>query len=123
MTATGLRTHRCCSLSRDQVGNSVRLGPPRCASDQVTWNSVLSTSLGIGLFEEIPFRGFILQQFAERMNFWLANLLTSVVFLGMHLPGWLSLQVNAGSQTIQELGLLHEEGLVSSSRSAFLPKV
>jgi len=26
MTATGLRTHRCGSLSRDQLGNTVRLG-------------------------------------------------------------------------------------------------
>src|SRR5205823_3660585 len=44
------------------AGYVFRSGAPRWAADQVTWNSILSTSLGIGFFEEIPFRGFILQQ-------------------------------------------------------------
>ena len=39
----------------------------------MTWNSVLGTSLGIGFFEEIPFRGFILQKLGARMNFWLVT--------------------------------------------------
>ena len=39
----------------------------------MTWNSVLDTSLGIGFFEEIPFRGFILQKLGARMNFWLVT--------------------------------------------------
>ena len=27
------------------------------------------------------------------MNFWVANLLTSLLFVGVHLPGWLSLHL------------------------------
>jgi uncharacterized protein len=71
----------------------IRFGPPHWASNYVTWNSILSTSFGIGFFEEIPFRGFILQKLSTRMNFWLANALASLVFVGMHLPGWLMLHL------------------------------
>src|SRR5262249_23402910 len=59
----------------------------------VTWNSILGTSLLIGFIEEIPYRGFILQKFQERYGFWVANLLSSLLFLSMHLPGWISLHV------------------------------
>ncbi len=75
--------------------NVIRFGRPVWAADKVSWNSVLSTSLGVGFFEEIPFRGLLLQQLSVRMNFWLANLLTSLVFLGMHLSGWLMLHLFA----------------------------
>jgi uncharacterized protein len=69
----------------------LRLGAPQASWSAVTWNSVLSTSLGIGFFEEIPFRGLILQKLASRMNFWPANIACSVLFVGLHLPGWISL--------------------------------
>jgi membrane protease YdiL (CAAX protease family) len=49
----------------------LRFGWPHDIGRYVTWNSILSTSFGIGLFEEIPFRGFILQKLQTRMNFWL----------------------------------------------------
>jgi membrane protease YdiL (CAAX protease family) len=58
---------------------------------RVTWNSVLGTSFFIGFIEEIPYRGFMLQKFGERMDFWLANLITSLLFLAIHLPGWIAL--------------------------------
>jgi CAAX protease family protein len=29
--------------------------------------------------------------FAELTNFWLANLMTSLLFLAIHLPGWIAL--------------------------------
>jgi membrane protease YdiL (CAAX protease family) len=69
----------------------MRFGWP--AAPHLTWNSPLGTSIGVGFFEEIPFRGYILQKLAIRMNFWLANMLTSLLFVGVHLPGWLSLHL------------------------------
>ena len=33
----------------------------------------------------------MLQKFGERMDFWLANLITSLLFLAIHLPGWIAL--------------------------------
>ena len=70
----------------------LRFGWPHITRSAVTWNSVLGTSFGIGFFEEIPFRGFILQKLAARMSFWLANLISSLLFVTIHLPGWISLQ-------------------------------
>lgn len=42
----------------------------------------------IGLIEEIPFRGFLLQKFEEFMSFWPANFLQGFLFLLIHIPGW-----------------------------------
>ena len=69
----------------------MRFGWP--TAPYLTWNSLLGTSIGVGFFEEIPFRGHVLQKLATRMNFWFANLLTSLLFVGVHLPGWLSLHL------------------------------
>jgi len=69
----------------------MRFGWP--TAPYLTWNSLLGTSIGVGFFEEIPFRGYVLQKLATRMNFWFANLLTSLLFVGVHLPGWLSLHL------------------------------
>ena len=71
----------------------VRYGLPHPVMRSVTWNSILSTSVLIGFIEEIPYRGFILQKFEQRLDFWMANLVTSLLFLTMHLPGWISLHV------------------------------
>jgi membrane protease YdiL (CAAX protease family) len=73
---------------------------PHGEPNAVTWNSVLGTSLGIGFFEEGPFRGFMLQKFGGRKNFWLANLLTSLLSVAIHLPGWLSLQLFSWPATL-----------------------
>jgi uncharacterized protein len=75
------------------VGSIIHFGWPMPRWSDVTWNSIIGTSLGVGLFEEVPFRGFILQKLAGRMNFWAANLVTSLLFVGIHLPGWLSLHL------------------------------
>jgi membrane protease YdiL (CAAX protease family) len=56
--------------------------------ESVTWNSILSTSICIGIIEEIPFRGFILRKLESQFNFWIANGVSSLLFLGIHLPGW-----------------------------------
>jgi uncharacterized protein len=75
------------------IGTFARFGMPHLSLQRVTWNSVLGTSFLIGLFEEIPYRGFMLRKFSERMNVWLANLVTSLLFLSIHLPGWIALHI------------------------------
>jgi len=77
----------------DVIGTFARFGMPHLSLQRVTWNSVLGTSFLIGLFEEIPYRGFMLRKFSERMNVWLANLVTSLLFLSIHLPGWIALHI------------------------------
>jgi len=73
------------------LGSVLRFGPPHLSLQRVTWNSVLGTSFFVGFIEEIPYRGFMLQKLAERVNFWAANLITSLLFLAVHLPGWIAL--------------------------------
>jgi membrane protease YdiL (CAAX protease family) len=43
----------------------------------------------IGLIEEIPFRGFLLQKIEEHMGFWKANLISSFLFTVHHYPKWI----------------------------------
>lgn len=74
-------------------GSIVRFGTPHPSIQSLTWNSVISTSFLIGFIEEIPYRGFILQKFEERYGFWIATLLSSLLFLSIHLPGWISLHL------------------------------
>ncbi|MEP7076224.1 MAG: type II CAAX endopeptidase family protein [Acidobacteriota bacterium] len=78
----------------------VAYGVPTIKPEAFTWNSVVGTSVLIGFIEEIPFRGFILQKLQERMNFWLANLISSVLFLLIHFPGWISLNLMTGRGVI-----------------------
>lgn len=68
-------------------------GLPHFGAGAVTWNSVLSTSLLIGFVEEVPFRGFIFQKLNEWFSFPSASLISSVLFLAIHLPGWFSLHL------------------------------
>jgi len=75
------------------VGSSVRFGVPHLDTHALTWNSIISTSFLIGFVEEIPYRGFMLQRFTERCGFWLATLISSLLFLMVHLPGWISLNL------------------------------
>jgi membrane protease YdiL (CAAX protease family) len=82
------------------LGMLLRFGPPHPSMQYVTWNSVLSTSILIGLFEEIPFRGFIFQKLQEKFPFWLSNLLSSLLFLSIHLPGWIMLHALMWSNVI-----------------------
>lgn len=73
------------------LGSMLRFGPPHLSMERVTWNSVVGTSLLVGFIEEIPYRGFMLQKFTERVGFWPATLMTSLLFLAIHLPGWMAL--------------------------------
>lgn len=40
------------------------------------------------IFEELLIRGAILGNLQQRYSFWTANILSSVMFIGLHLPGW-----------------------------------
>jgi membrane protease YdiL (CAAX protease family) len=73
------------------LGSLARFGVPHVALHRLTWNAALGTSLLVGLIEEIPYRGFILQKLEERIGFQRANLITSILFVSIHLPGWMAL--------------------------------
>jgi uncharacterized protein len=90
------------------LGMLLRFGIPHPSLSRVTWNSMLGTSLLVGVIEEIPYRGFMLQKLAERMPFWRANVITSALFLAIHLPGWIALHTfRTGSAiTILVFGLI-----------------
>jgi uncharacterized protein len=90
------------------LGTLLRFGVPHPSLSRVTWNSILGTSLLVGVVEEIPYRGFMLQKLAERMPFWRANVITSALFLAIHLPGWMALHTfRTGSAiTIFAFGLI-----------------
>jgi membrane protease YdiL (CAAX protease family) len=75
------------------LGTAIRFGWPHLTMQALTWNSVLSTSILIGFIEEIPYRGFMLQKVTEYWGFWIAAVLSSVLFLIIHLPGWISLHI------------------------------
>ena len=68
-------------------------GFPHLRAGAVTWNSILNTSLLIGFVEEVPFRGFIFQKLNEWFPFSYASLMSSLLFLAIHLPGWFSLHL------------------------------
>lgn len=68
-------------------------GVPQFRTAAFTWNSVLSTSLLIGFVEEVPYRGFIFQKLEEWVSFPYASLISSLLFLASHLPGWFSLRL------------------------------
>jgi membrane protease YdiL (CAAX protease family) len=73
------------------VGTVARVGWPDWSSAHVTWNSVIGTSILVGVFEEIPFRGFILQKLQERFDFGTSLIVSSLLFVGAHIPGWIML--------------------------------
>jgi hypothetical protein len=45
----------------------------------------------VGFTEEILFRGFFLQGIASYTRFGFANIITAILFLLIHFPGWLAL--------------------------------
>jgi uncharacterized protein len=48
------------------------------------------TAIGVAtIIEEIAFRGFLLQILLRFTNFWAANLLTALLFVSIHFPGWI----------------------------------
>jgi len=51
-------------------------------------NTWIKGVLLVGITEEITFRGFFLQEIAKHMNFKSANIITSILFLLIHFPGF-----------------------------------
>ena len=58
-------------------------------SASITLSGMLSFVVSPFL-EELLFRGLLLHELAELLPRWVANLLTSLLFAGIHLPFWLS---------------------------------
>ena len=83
------------------IGSFARFGPPHPVAQSITWNSVLGTSFMVGFIEEIPYRGFILQKLAARVDFWLANVITSLLFVAIHVPGWIALHALAAPKAAE----------------------
>lgn len=48
----------------------------------------LNIAITAPLLEEIMFRGFILNMLKKELPFYIANIITSVFFLILHIPGW-----------------------------------
>lgn len=75
------------------AGSVARFGVPHVSLQSLTWNTVLGTSFMVGFIEEIPYRGFMLRKFSERIGHWPATMLTSLLFVAIHLPGWIALHM------------------------------
>ena len=71
----------------------VQQGWPHLRTGTLTWNSVLSTSLLIGFVEEIPYRRFVFQKLCEWVSRKSAVASSSLLFVAIHLPGWISLHL------------------------------
>ena len=68
-------------------------GWPHFRAAGITWNSLLSTTFLIGFIEEVPYRGFIFQQLNEWFSTSIAAVISSLLFVAIHLPGWFSLHL------------------------------
>jgi CAAX amino terminal protease family. len=68
-------------------------GLPHLRAEGITWNSLLSTTFLIGFIEELPYRGFIFQQLNEWFSLSEAAVISSLLFVAIHLPGWISLHL------------------------------
>lgn len=104
------------------LGTMARLGPPAWSNAHVTWNSILGTSILVGVFEEVPFRGFILQKLQKRYGFGIAAVTSSALFVGAHVPGWIAL----GTLTVFNVAFIFAFGLIMAliftfSRSLWAP--
>lgn len=73
------------------IGSWARFGTPDPALSAIGWNTILGTSFAVGFIEEVPFRGFLQQKLEELVSPLVANLLASLLFLAIHMPGWLLL--------------------------------
>lgn len=56
---------------------------------QMGFSKWLNTILLVGVTEEIVFRGFLLRKLMDTYKFWIANTITSLLFVSIHFPIWL----------------------------------
>lgn len=104
------------------AGSAARFGLPHLTWSRVTWNSVLGTSLLVGVIEEIPYRGFMLRKFTERWGFWRANVVTSTLFLTVHVPDWIVLHAGGTDKAVRIVAFGFVMGLlVRHSESLWAP--
>ena len=106
------------------LGTMARIGPPAWSSAHITWNSVLGTSILVGVFEEIPFRGFMLRKLQERFDFVTSMVVSSILFVGAPIPGWIML----GSLTAYNIVYIFSFGAVMAiilrySKSLWAPVI
>jgi membrane protease YdiL (CAAX protease family) len=52
------------------------------------WLVLILTNIVTPVSEEIMFRGFILNKLMDRTRFWRANLISSILFVAIHIPYW-----------------------------------
>ncbi len=53
------------------------------------WTTILLTVAGAPVIEEIFYRGFVLQKFRAAFNFWVANIITTILFILVHWFYWI----------------------------------
>ena len=68
------------------LGSKVLGHQPLLSSSEAL--TVVSAVVVAPIVEEVAFRGAVLGVLMPRYRFWAANLVTAVLFLGIHLPGW-----------------------------------
>ena len=59
------------------------------AASPAAWLKAFAFIFFSPISEEILFRGFVLNQLAERLKFWTANLITAALFTLIHWPFWI----------------------------------
>lgn len=55
---------------------------------QLDFHDWLNVVLLVGITEEIVFRGFLLRKLMDSYRFWIANTITSLLFVSIHFPIW-----------------------------------
>jgi membrane protease YdiL (CAAX protease family) len=54
------------------------------------WLSILAGVVISPIWEEILFRGFFLNRLNESLSFWMANVISALLFAAVHMPYWVS---------------------------------
>ncbi|HKA23038.1 MAG TPA: CPBP family intramembrane glutamic endopeptidase [Blastocatellia bacterium] len=54
------------------------------------WLSILAGVAVSPIWEEILFRGFFLNRLNESLSFWVANVISALLFVAVHMPYWVS---------------------------------
>ncbi|WP_408057169.1 CPBP family intramembrane glutamic endopeptidase [Ureibacillus acetophenoni] len=56
---------------------------------QLDFHEWLNVVLLVGITEEIVFRGYLLRKLMDSYKFWIANTITSLLFVSIHFPIWI----------------------------------